>query len=616
MARLSPAQQQALAGAWFTIVGKGGHGGHGGHGRRSHGHHHHHHHQQQDGGDDGGGGDNAEYLEELEEMMAQQQDTSSGAWYDRRRKPWHRGYAPRMPYHYPYAAPPRMPYHYPYVPPYAPPYVPPHHHHHHHHHQQLDQYGYPYPVATPDYSDEGADESQDVAPPDASQDSSAADPAQQATPDQSTAAASGAFVGHYRGPGIPPRNALIQDPGPDRAGREVLPMSTGVAILPTQSAQITARPQRVAFRPERVFISAAGTSGGAADWVVNDIKIGNRSQFSQSGDVPGDMFATNAIDGFVSFETAQTAMDVVMVVTYIGLNESGVPFFASIVGTAAISVGHRSHCVRAARSGHARFDSSLERETKNERVPLMSKLTPYQQQALAGAWYTIVGRGGAGAAPHGGGGFHGGGLRGGFRGGGRPWRGYGGGWGWGGDYYGDLAAYDAAAYDAAYDDDGGDDVTPYPAAPPVAASGAFVGCHRGPGIPPRNALIQDPGPDRAGREVLPMSTGVAILPTQSAQITARPQRVAFRPERVFISAAGTSGGAADWVVNDIKIGNRSQFSQSGDVPGDMFATNAIDGFVSFETAQTAMDVVMVVTYIGLNESGVPFFASIVGTAAI
>jgi hypothetical protein len=138
------------------------------------------------------------------------------------------------------------------------------------------------------------------------------------------------------GAAIPARNALVQDRGPDRAGREVLPMSTGVAILPTQSAQITARPQRVAFRPERVFISAAGTSGGAADWVVNDIKIGNRSQFSQSGDVPGDMFATNAIDGFVSFETAQTAMDVVMVVTYIGLNESGVPFFASIVGTAAI----------------------------------------------------------------------------------------------------------------------------------------------------------------------------------------------------------------------------------------------------------------------------------------
>ena len=142
--------------------------------------------------------------------------------------------------------------------------------------------------------------------------------------------------GHGSFAGFPPRNALIDAPGPTRGGREVLPMSTGVAILPTQSAQITARPQRVAFRPERVFISAAGTLGGAADWVVNDIKIGNRSQFSQSGDVPGDMFGTAAIDGFVSFETAQTAMDVVMVVTYIGVNESGNPFYGSIVGTAAI----------------------------------------------------------------------------------------------------------------------------------------------------------------------------------------------------------------------------------------------------------------------------------------
>jgi hypothetical protein len=233
------------------------------------------------------------------------------------------------------------------------------------------------------------------------------------------------------------------------------------------------------------------------------------------------------------------------------------------------------------------------------------------------AWNSIVGRGGGGG--HGGGGHggghggHGGGHGGHGHGGhdGRGWGGYGwGGYGWGGPWggygwpYGPDYAYGGYGY-------------PYPY--PFRQVHHLMGAEGGQGqmqIPPRNALIQDPGPDRAGREVLPMSTGVAILPTQSAQITARPQRVAFRPERVFISAAGTSGGAADWVVNDIKIGNRSQFSQSGDVPGDMFATNAIDGFVSFETAQTAMDVVMVVTYIGLNESGVPFFASIVGTAAI
>jgi len=142
-------------------------------------------------------------------------------------------------------------------------------------------------------------------------------------------------VGDGVGP-IPPRNALIDAPGPQRAGREVLPMSTGTEIFPFQSAQITARPQRVAFRPERVFISGSGTENGAADWIVNDIKIGNRSQFSQSGDVPGDMFANNSIDSFISFETAQTAMDVVMVVTYVGPNEGGANFYGAIIGTAAV----------------------------------------------------------------------------------------------------------------------------------------------------------------------------------------------------------------------------------------------------------------------------------------
>ena len=48
------------------------------------------------------------------------------------------------------------------------------------------------------------------------------------------------------------------------------------------------------------------------------------------------LFATNAIDTFVRFAPAQTAMDVVVIVTYIGLNESGCPFFGAMVGTAAV----------------------------------------------------------------------------------------------------------------------------------------------------------------------------------------------------------------------------------------------------------------------------------------
>ncbi len=163
-----------------------------------------------------------------------------------------------------------------------------------------------------------------------------------------------------------------------------------------------------------------------------------------------------------------------------------------------------------------------------------------------------------------------------------------------------------------------------PMAPPLPAPPQF-GPGPGPAFgppevafpfPARAAVVNAPMPTQANRDILPMSTGVPILPTQSAQITGRPQTLVFKIGRFVISNAGTAGGAADWIVNDIKIGNRSQFVQSGDVPGDLFATNAIDTFVRFEAAQTAMDVVVVVTYIGLNESGAPFFGAMVGTAAV
>lgn len=139
--------------------------------------------------------------------------------------------------------------------------------------------------------------------------------------------------------GIPPRAWLRDMPDPDMANRQVLPMNTGTTPVPFAStAQITSRPQRVAFRPERVFVSSAdvGGSGSAANWIINDITIGNRSQFAQSGALPGDMFSNVAIDSFVTFETAQTAMDVVMIVTYQGPTEAGTPFYGSIIGTAAV----------------------------------------------------------------------------------------------------------------------------------------------------------------------------------------------------------------------------------------------------------------------------------------
>jgi hypothetical protein len=115
--------------------------------------------------------------------------------------------------------------------------------------------------------------------------------------------------------------------------RGILPLSNGGKnILPSQSCSITGRVQSDGFWPDHLTISSAGTEGGAADWIVNDIKIAGKSQFLQPGDIPGDMFATNAVDSFIRFEVAYAAMEVELVVTYIGTNVEGCPVVAAITG--------------------------------------------------------------------------------------------------------------------------------------------------------------------------------------------------------------------------------------------------------------------------------------------
>lgn len=114
--------------------------------------------------------------------------------------------------------------------------------------------------------------------------------------------------------------------------RQVLPLSSSALVLPHQSCLIRARVQPDGLALDHLTVSSAGTEGGAADWIVNDIKINNRSQFVTSGDVPGDMFATNAISSFVNFDVAGLGDEVSIVVTYIGTNANGCAFMAAITG--------------------------------------------------------------------------------------------------------------------------------------------------------------------------------------------------------------------------------------------------------------------------------------------
>ena len=117
----------------------------------------------------------------------------------------------------------------------------------------------------------------------------------------------------------------------DSGGTERLPLK----IMKGVAVPVTARVQDRAFRPERVIIAASGTKHGSADWLVNDIKVANQSQFCQAGDILGDMFSATAIDAFVSFDIVQVSMDFTMIVTYIGENPEGAYFNAAVLGSAA-----------------------------------------------------------------------------------------------------------------------------------------------------------------------------------------------------------------------------------------------------------------------------------------
>jgi hypothetical protein len=90
---------------------------------------------------------------------------------------------------------------------------------------------------------------------------------------------------------------MIRDLDPNR-NMSLLPISVDLrnrpysqpeGVVTNQAFQITARPQRWPFRPR--YLLLARETAEAID--INDIRVGNRSQTEQAGDVPGEMFAVD-----------------------------------------------------------------------------------------------------------------------------------------------------------------------------------------------------------------------------------------------------------------------------------------------------------------------------------
>ena len=217
-------------------------------------------------------------------------------------------------------------------------------------------------------------------------------------------------------------------------------------VLPHQPTRVTARAKKGAVDIDRIFISGAGTEGGAGDWVVNDIEVDGRSQLTLKN-LSGALFGTHGVAAnpkatttfsIEGFDPVEYNREFAIIVTYVGPNPDGVPFFASAIGT--------------------------------------------------------------------------------------------------------------------------------------------------------------PPPQRP--TIVPIVSGSPLLISTKTTIGALIKGAPFQVERLEIEDAW------DWIVNDLRINGRTQFAQSGDIPGDMFATSAIDSFVSLEECTAGGEIEVDVTYIGTAERSI------------
>jgi hypothetical protein len=120
-----------------------------------------------------------------------------------------------------------------------------------------------------------------------------------------------------------------QRPGASR--RLVLGMASTGTVAAGAIAQIVARPQNLAFKPQRIVIP----STIAPDFLITDIKVGNVSQLVQSGTLPAEAFTQNLFDGMMEMDTVQTSQDFVLQVQ----NIAGAPrnFNAAVYGLALLA---------------------------------------------------------------------------------------------------------------------------------------------------------------------------------------------------------------------------------------------------------------------------------------
>ena len=118
---------------------------------------------------------------------------------------------------------------------------------------------------------------------------------------------------------------VVERKEPSKSREWPLGFDSVTTIAGLGTVAVTSQPQ-VIFRPDRIIVP----SSIASDFLINDIKVGQKSQFISSDPVPAVTFQETAFGVRLMMDTAQISQDVTMNVT----NTSGGPlrFNATMIG--------------------------------------------------------------------------------------------------------------------------------------------------------------------------------------------------------------------------------------------------------------------------------------------
>jgi hypothetical protein len=98
-------------------------------------------------------------------------------------------------------------------------------------------------------------------------------------------------------------------------------------VLPDKSAWFVVRSER-AFRPSRLEIDRRSSQ----DWRIVDVHVDGKSQFPQTGVIPGDAFHPDTLDCFATFSVVPAGGSFAVKAHYVGSNSRGGRFGAIVRG--------------------------------------------------------------------------------------------------------------------------------------------------------------------------------------------------------------------------------------------------------------------------------------------